>query len=106
MMFKILIGIKKLHDNLGAKLIEKEQANIDSSYECSVFPSTCLRSGIFIKPILSMLELIKESEVMSHCIHSYYPEISRGEYAAFKILYRDRATLGVSILGKYKYEID
>lgn len=93
-------GIKKLHDNLSKRM------NISIRAEELHFPPTHLKPTDHIKQILSLSELKEEGEEMNHCIFSYHEKIYLGEYAAFKVVKPERATLGVKIIGSRNYEID
>ena len=93
--------IKRYHDRISNKIARSKppEENIE-------FKPTTLKGTQHIVPILSLMDLRIEGMQMKHCIRSYKDEIIEGNYAAFKIIKPERATLGIHINKYGKYSID
>ncbi|MCF6453530.1 PcfJ domain-containing protein [Vibrio sp. MMG022] len=67
----------------------------------------CLADGYGISQIVDFEDLCAEAKEQLHCIAVYHNRIAAGHYAAFRMEYPERMTIGVSINPKkaYPYEV-
>ncbi|MEH6823754.1 MAG: PcfJ domain-containing protein [Motiliproteus sp.] len=87
-----LEDLEWIHD----RLMNRLNLQLDSGYEVA-FPTPPLNGNEHIVAIENGSELKIEGRSMCHCIYSYLHEVLDGRYYAFRVLWPERATLGVWI---------
>jgi len=59
-----------------------------------------------IIPISNSQDLLKEGKEQRHCITSYHPRIFNKKYYAYRVIYPQRATLGLVLKKGFKPQLD
>lgn len=96
------IEVHKLHDRLTDRLNVLEVNNMPDI----AYPDPPIRGTRIVIPIKCIKELALEGRSQKHCVLSYHDRIMEGEYYVYKVLYPERATIGIRNQSKNSWGID
>jgi hypothetical protein len=88
---KTIKALQSLHDKWVEKLNNKNFEHLRSiTFPLPPYPETET-----IKPICNAYDLAVEGKTQKHCVRAYQRRIENQEYYAYKVIYPERATLGL-----------
>lgn len=89
-----------------ARLVDGPDRNrvlrpLPRKYPLIPLKTDCAPNGLVVEQITSPSELVAESHTMRHCVQSYDYQVQSGRYGVYRVLGRERATLGLVPDGRY-----
>jgi len=96
--------LQQLHDELVERTNSKETEQQDELEEI-IYPEPPVLGNDNVIAIRNQIELIQEGIEQENCVASYHDDIVAGEYYIYKVIYPERATLGLN-LAKQPLELE